>query len=161
MKEESGPQFHTVRGYELIRQQNVLKITPAMEDYLEMVYRLSLNAPFIRAGTLSKALNVRPSSVTKMIMKLNEQGLVTYDRYEVIFLTEAGRKTGAYLMRRHLTIESFLHLLGKKECLEEAELIEHSIGEETEKRMENLLEFFQQIPWVKAQWEEYLKNMAP
>ncbi len=64
------------------------RLTPAMEDYLEMVYRLCQQTHYTRTGKLSDALHVRPSSVSKMIMKLSEMGFVEYDKYEIILPTE-------------------------------------------------------------------------
>ena len=62
-----------------------------MEDYIEMIYRLSHDKGFTRVGDLSKELNVKPASTTKMIRKLNELSLVIYERYGYIRLTEDGK----------------------------------------------------------------------
>ena len=61
--------FHTVRGYQLLEQKK-RTLTPAMEDYLEMIYRSSLKDGYIRISTLSALLNVRAPSATKMVQKL-------------------------------------------------------------------------------------------
>ena len=79
--------FHTVRGYELIRQESK-PLTSAMEDYLEMIYRNSLKTGLLRSNMLSELLNVHPSSVTKMLQKLSRLGYVDYQKYGIIFLTE-------------------------------------------------------------------------
>lgn len=52
--------FHTVRGYELQRH-NKNFLTPALEDYLEMIYRNSLNEDYIRINILAQLLNVKDS----------------------------------------------------------------------------------------------------
>ena len=59
--------FYTLNGY-MKKENNFL--TPSMEDYLEMIYRLSLNTGFARVNELSNALNVQPPSATNMVHKL-------------------------------------------------------------------------------------------
>jgi Mn-dependent DtxR family transcriptional regulator len=154
MSQNQGAGFHTVRGYQLLKQQGG-QLTPAMEDYLEMVYRLCQSTAFTRIGKLSEALHVRPSSVSKMILKLSELGYINYDRYEVILLTEKGKTAGAYLLYRHQTIEKFLKLIGKTESLEEAELIEHVLSGETVSLLSRLLTFFAQDADAQRKFEDF------
>jgi len=138
--------FHTVRGYELIRQESK-PLTSAMEDYLEMIYRNSLNTGLLRSNTLSELLNVHPSSVTKMLQKLNRLGYVDYQKYGIIFLTEKGRTLGKFLYRRHQILEEFLRLIGGREPhLLEIELIEHHISPETLNNIDLLTRFFTENP---------------
>ncbi|HEX2938259.1 MAG TPA: DtxR family transcriptional regulator, partial [Ruminiclostridium sp.] len=47
------PDFHTVRGYQILEQHRKL-LTPAMEDYLEMIYRHSLTESYMRVNTLAQ-----------------------------------------------------------------------------------------------------------
>jgi DtxR family Mn-dependent transcriptional regulator len=142
MNGPSDSDFRTVRGYQLMNRQEG-QLTPALEDYLEMVYRLCLTYSYARVGMLSENLHVKPSSASKMIFKLASLGYLEYDRYEIILLTEKGRETGAYLIKRHDTVESFLKLLGCVNPLEETELIEHSLSPSTVSAINDLLDFFQ------------------
>ena len=75
--------FHTFNEY-MKKEDNSL--TASMEDYLEMIYRLSLNTGFTRINELSNALNVQPPSATKMVQKLNKLGLLDYKKYGILFL---------------------------------------------------------------------------
>lgn len=134
-------EFHTVRGYELKNSEK--KITSAMEDYLEMIYRNSLENNYIRTNQLAKLLNVRNSSVSKMAQKLGELDLLNYEKYGMVTLTDKGKRIGSFLLKRHLTIENFLKLLGcKKNILIQTELMEHIIDEETVERIQTLINFF-------------------
>ena len=54
--------FYTFNEY-MKKEDNCL--TASMEDYLEMIYRLSLNTGFTRIHELSNVLNVKPPSATK------------------------------------------------------------------------------------------------
>jgi Mn-dependent DtxR family transcriptional regulator len=134
--------FRTVRGYQL-QSRGGGQLTPALEDYLEMVYRLCMQSGYARVGKLSELLHVKPSSASKMISKLTQLGFVEYDRYELILLAEKGRQSGEYLLKRHDTIECFLKLLGCENALEETELIEHSLSASTVSALGCLLDYFQ------------------
>ena len=61
-------------------------LTASMQDYLEMIYRLSLNTGFTRVHELSDALNVQPPSTTKMVQKLAQLKLLKYEKYGVYTL---------------------------------------------------------------------------
>jgi Mn-dependent DtxR family transcriptional regulator len=133
--------FYTVRGYALRHQKGAF-LTPSMEDYLEMIYRLAKDKGYTRVSDLAGALHVQSPSASRMVQKLAELGFVRYERYGVIELTGQGHAAGAYLLRRHRIIEQFLKLIGVSEgILEETEKIEHNISEETLERINILVEF--------------------
>lgn len=140
---EEMPQFHTVRGYQLLEQNKKL-LTSAMEDYLEMIYRNSLVEGYMRINTLSELLNVQAPSATKMVQKLSALGLVDYKKYGIIFLTENGREIGKFLLNRHEIIETFLRHLGVSDSLLiETELIEHVISAETLQKIQQLNQYME------------------
>lgn len=134
-------EFYTVRGYALLNQEDN-SLTPSMEDYLEMSYRLSKDKGFTRISDLASALNVQPPSASKMVSRLAEMDYLIFERYGVIQLTEKGTRIGRYLLNRHKIIESFLKTIGVKEnILEQTEKIEHFLNENTLERIEVLLKF--------------------
>lgn len=141
MNNNTNSDFRTVRGYQLANQKKG-QLTPAMEDYLEMAFRLCMENDYARIGQLSELLNVKPSSASKMIPKLAQLGYLKYDRYEMIQLTDSGREIGEYLLRRHETVESFLKLVGSSNPLEETELIEHTLSASTVSAIGVLNTFF-------------------
>ena len=149
--------FRTVRGYQLVNQREG-KLTPALEDYLEMAYRICVENSYARVGQLSELLNVKPSSASKMISKLAGLGYLKYDRYEIIQLTDRGREIGAYLLMRHETIENFLTLIGSANSLEEAELVEHSLSSSTVSDLNDLLEFFSLNSATQSSFYEFKKR---
>ncbi|NLM89411.1 MAG: Fur family transcriptional regulator, partial [Syntrophomonadaceae bacterium] len=69
-----------------------------MEDYLEMVYRLSRDKGYTRISDLASALNVQPPSATNMVQKLSETPYLKYERYGLLKLTESGEEVGKYLL---------------------------------------------------------------
>lgn len=150
--------FYTVRGYELQRyNKNIL--TPALEDYLEMIFRNSLNEKYIRINMLAQMLNVKDSSASKMVKKLGELGLVNYEKYGIVTLTDEGTKLGEYLLKRHNILENFLSFIGcKEDALVQAELIEHVITDDTVINMEILYDFFKSDKYVLERYMEFKKT---
>jgi len=157
MKNDENSHFRTVRGYQLINRRKG-RLTPALEDYLEMAYRLCTENDYTRVVKLSELLNVRPSSASKMIFKLAGLGYLKYDRYEIIQLTENGREMGEYLLKRHETVESFLILIGSSNALEETELIEHSLSFSTVSDLITLLKFFETDSAAWNSFNSFKKN---
>lgn len=131
--------FYTFNNY--IKRGNKV-ITPSMEDYIEMIYRLSLNNDAgIRVNDLSNALNVKPPSTTKMIKKLNELDICECKKFEAITLTDNGKNIGMFLIDRHETVYKFLEKIGVKNTIfEQTEKIEHVIDFETINCMKKFLE---------------------
>lgn len=124
--------FYTDSGY--AKQNNGM--TPAAEDYLEMICRLSVKGP-VRIKELSECLHVSPSSASRMAQQMSASGYVDFKRYGYITLTEAGATTGEYLMKRHKIVKRFLELLkGTSDELTETERIEHYLSHETVAAME-------------------------
>jgi Mn-dependent DtxR family transcriptional regulator len=149
--------FRTVRGYQLVNQRKD-QLTPALEDYLEMTYRLSLESGYARVGRLSEMLHVKPSSASKMIFRLVDLGYLEYDPYDSILPTEKGREKGAYLLKRHDIVERFLGFIGNPNPLVETELVEHSIEHDTAFLLKTLLEFFNQDEAAKKRYEAFREN---
>ena len=146
--------FHTFNEY-MKKEENSL--TASMEDYLEMIYRLSENNGFTRIHELSSALNVQPPSATKMVQKLSEIKMLKYEKYGIIILEESGKKLGEALLNRHNTIENFLRILDipEAEILNETEKIEHTISEKTAKCFQDFVEFMKSNPSIVEEFKNY------
>ena len=135
----STENFHTFNEYMKKEEDN---LTASMEDYLEMIYRLSSETNFTRIHDLANSLNVQPPSATKMVQKLSDYKLINYERYGIITLTEKGKNLGKFLLDRHNTIERFLRLLGiSHNILEQTEKIEHTISNDTLIYLKNFVDF--------------------
>ena len=133
-------------------------LTASMQDYLEMIYRLSLIRGFTRVHDLSSALNVQPPSATKMVQKLSELKLLKYEKYGILKLEENGELLGEALLKRHNIIEKLLKILGvsESEILTETEKIEHTISKKTTKCFENFIEFSKDNPEITAKYKSYI-----
>ncbi len=153
--------FYTVRGYARLRQDDKSSVTPSMEDYLEMAYRLSRDRGYTRIGDLASALHVQPPSASKMVQKLSEVSFLNYEKYGAIELTGQGRELGEYLVKRHEAIERFLKIIGiTRDILEETEKIEHSLSQETVEQIMLLVQFMEENQqWMEA-YAAYKENFA-
>jgi Mn-dependent DtxR family transcriptional regulator len=129
--------FHTLRGYDRIDPG---EISHAMEDYLEMICRHTGSGEYLRVNRLASLLNVTPPSASKMAARLKESGMVDFEPYGLITLTDKGRELGEYLLRRHEIVSRFFCWVNHTQSeLELAEKIEHYLDRRTVENMARLL----------------------
>ena len=123
-------------------------LTPSMEDYLEKIYELMKDKGYARVSDIASSLAVQPSSVTKMLQKLDEQDYVTYEKYRGIVLTKSGERTGRAMKQRHRMLEDLLRMLGLPETTIQADVegIEHHVSPLTLTQFTHLVGFFHAFP---------------
>jgi DtxR family Mn-dependent transcriptional regulator len=110
-------------------------LTPAVEDYVKAIYTLESRDGGATTTALADRLEVRPASVSGMLPKLTELGLVEHEPYRGVRLTDRGRRVALEVVRHHRLLELFLvESLGMTwdEVHAEAEVLEHVISEELE-----------------------------
>lgn len=66
--------------------------TPSMEDYIEQIYNLIEEKGYARVSDIAEGLSVHPSSVTKMVQKLDRDEYLVYEKYRGLVLTPKGKK---------------------------------------------------------------------
>jgi Mn-dependent DtxR family transcriptional regulator len=122
--------------------------TPSMEDYLERIYKLIDEKGYARVSDIAEGLEVHPSSVTKMIQKLDKDDYLVYEKYRGLILTSKGKKMGKRLMDRHKLLESFLTIIGVKDenVYPDVEGIEHHLSWDSIACIENLVDYFSSRP---------------
>lgn len=130
--------------------------TPRVEDYVEVVYELILEKGYARVIDIGAHLHVSSPTATKMIQKLAEEGLVEYERYRGIALTDAGTDLAKRLRHRHDVLTQFLKLLGLDDASahRQVEGIEHHLEADAIERIDKLLDYARRHPeWWRAQAE--------
>ncbi|ANE48091.1 manganese transport transcriptional regulator [Paenibacillus swuensis] len=122
--------------------------TPSMEDYLERIYKLIDEKGYARVSDIAEGLEVHPSSVTKMIQKLDKDNYLVYEKYRGLILTSKGKKMGKRLVDRHHLLEQFLHIIGVQadNIYKDVEGIEHHLSWDSITCIETLVEFFNRDP---------------
>ncbi len=130
--------------------------TPGMEDYLEQIYLHIERSGLARASDIADSLDVLPSSVTKMVQRLDREGYVYYERYKGIELTDRGLAFGKKLVKRHDILEEFLRIIGVKEekIYEDVEGIEHHLSWNAIDRITDLVEALERNPKFVKQLKE-------
>src|SRR5699024_3786208 len=118
--------------------------TPRMEHYMELNYNLIQSKGYARVTDIAEALEVQPSSVTKMVQKLDKDSYVHYEKYRGFVLTDKGNKVGQRLVFRHELLEDFLEISGLDEdkIYDDVEGIEHHLSWNAIDRIANVVEFF-------------------
>ncbi|MEO1087599.1 MAG: metal-dependent transcriptional regulator [Acidobacteriota bacterium] len=119
--------------------------TSTVEDYLKAILlqqQTLADGELVTMGQIASALAVAPGTVTSMVKGLERDGLVDYEPYSGVRLSEDGRRQAAHVLRRHRLTELFLvEVLGLdwSEVHEEAELLEHAMSEKLVNRIDALL----------------------
>jgi DtxR family transcriptional regulator, Mn-dependent transcriptional regulator len=104
------------------------------EEYLETILYLTRDGGRAKTRDIARAMEIKPPSVSEMLLKLRDQGLVDYAPYEGALLTAAGRAQALQIERKHQLLETFLvDTLGVElnEAHDEACEMEHTISENT------------------------------
>ncbi|MGO1368985.1 MAG: metal-dependent transcriptional regulator [Senegalia sp. (in: firmicutes)] len=131
-------------------------LSPSLEDYLEEVYRLSLNKKEIRNKDIADILNVSMPSVVKGLKKLNEMSYIKYEPYEKIEVLEKGKRKGKFLVERNKILREFIDTIGSScDAKAEAEAMEHYLCIDTIRSIEKLINFLDNNPKIKKQFNEY------
>jgi len=114
------------------------RLTAPVEDYLKAIYTIGKGTGAAATNEIAERLALAPASVSGMVRRLADQGLLAYERYHGVKLTESGRRAALRTLRRHRVIEAYLaHALGYPwdRVHEEAERLEHAASEELVDRM--------------------------
>lgn len=90
------------------------KNSASKEDYLELIYELSIENSDFKAVDIAKKMNISRASVSEALKKLAEHGYITYEKYKPAQLTEKGLQVAQNVLNKHTVLYSFfkdiLHL---------------------------------------------------
>lgn len=117
-------------------------LTRSVEDYLKSVFHLTSQGGFATTSDIAEMLEVAPPSVSGMMKRLSETGLIEHVPYRGVQLTPQGRRAALQMIRRHRILESYLtSKLGFDwgDVHVEAERLEHAVSEKLIERMAEAL----------------------
>jgi len=120
------------------------KLSASLEDYLEAIHNLALEATVARSKDIAELLGVSRSSVTGALRALKKKGLVNYQPYGFVTLTKKGEAAAAEVVYRHEALKSFMmdvlgidpHTAQSAACK-----AEHSLGPRVISRLLDFIEF--------------------
>lgn len=112
----------------------------AVEDYLERILELINTKGYARVVDIARSLGISQASVTNMVQRLDAEGLLKYEKYRGLALTNAGELLARNITRRHQLLTDFLSLLGLPEDVVYADVegMEHHISPPTLRAIEAL-----------------------
>ena len=113
-------------------------LTRSVEDYLKTIYHLSDQGGFASTSDIAARLAVAPPSVSGMVKRLSEAGLIEHVPYRGVQLTSQGRRAALRMIRRHRLLEVYLtERLGYDwdGVHDEADRLEHAVSDELIERM--------------------------
>ena len=119
------------------------RLSRSVEDYLKAVFSLTHGGETASTTALADHLTVQPSSVTGMVKRLAEMGLLAHVPYRGVHLTQAGTREALRVIRRHRILETYLtEVLGYawEEVHEEAERLEHAASDRLVEAMADALD---------------------
>jgi DtxR family Mn-dependent transcriptional regulator len=119
-------------------------LSDAMEDYLKAIYRLqSEGGPPVSTSAIADEVGKTAPTVTSMIQKLADRGLLEREKYKGAELTAEGETVALEVIRHHRLLEAYLAErldYSWTDVHEEADALEHHISEEFERRVADALD---------------------
>lgn len=109
------------------------KNSVSAEDYLKRIHEIIDEKGYARAVDIASALGISQSSVSSMVQKLAAEGLLNYEKYRGMTLTEEGKKVALAVHKRHEILKRFLSLIKVPQKAQERDIegLEHHISNET------------------------------
>ena len=129
--------------------KNPVSLSASMEDYIEAIAHIVAEKKVARGKDIANRLKVSRASVTEALRALSKKGLVNYEPYEVITLTETGKATAEDVIRRHEALKDFfvkVLAIDDKIAEESACRIEHAAPPEVIDRLIRFVKFIEICP---------------
>jgi DtxR family Mn-dependent transcriptional regulator len=108
-------------------------LSESLEEYLKAIYSINERGRPAKTTELARKLRVAPPSVTQMLKRLADEGLVEYSPYKGVVLTGRGTAIAQRIVRKHRLLERLLHDflgLNKEKVHQEACRLEHGLSDE-------------------------------
>jgi len=130
-------------------------LTASQEDYLEAIHHVIEEKRVARSKDLVARLGVNSSSVTQALRTLSQLGLINYERYGVVTLTDSGEVQACDVIRRHEALRDFFVriLLVDNETAETAACrMEHAMPRTIVDRLVQFIEYTDRCPRGSTDW---------
>ena len=124
------------------------EITKTMEQYLETIYDLQEKWGAASVTDIAQIRKVKSPSVTYVLQKLKEKGLVNYKKYRSVTLTLKGKRIAKKLEKTHETLRWFFVKIGIDETTadDDACELEHVVQSETAEKLSEFVEWLKDNP---------------
>ena len=137
-------------------------ISSKIEDYLEAIYVIIKRKGYARTTDIADCLEVKPSSVTEMLQKLDSKGFIEYRKYEGAILTDKGYKIGEAVRGRHDALFNLLRFFQIPENIadKDACIMEHGLDPVTVIQVKKFVNFVKKCPKGIPDWLNHFKEYS-
>jgi len=133
-------------------------LSSGLEDYIEAIYVAELNGRLFKGADLARELGISRASVSEALGKLANKGLVKYESYGTVYLTDEGKREAGIVYNKHSILERFLMNvlnISQPEAGENACRIEHVISQELLDKIHSFTHFAEENEDLfKRIWEK-------
>ena len=132
-------------------------LTESMENYLEAILNLEKTQKVARVKDIAEKLSLQRGSVSGALKSLEEKGLINYEPYSFITLTDTGKKIAKEITHRHAVLKDFLlNVLQIEPLIAETTAcrMEHVIDKTTVDRLVCFIEYIHECPRTGDDWLE-------
>ncbi len=140
---------------------NEEKLSPILENYLEIIFHEEYSEGIARTGTIAQKAQVASSTVTSALKALQKLGYVDYQPYQLIKLTDKGRMLASRIAHKHMVLEEFLHsilLLAPEKADSVACELEHILDDETFTQLSKLTLIVNTMPEISSLLREKMSK---
>ncbi len=137
------------------------ELSENLEDYLEVILDLERTKKVARGKEIAQRLNIQPGSVTGALKTLDSKGLIHWERYGYVTLTEKGLCIAENISNRHSILKGFLiDILQIDETTADATAcrMEHAVDETTMARLVQFIEYLGECPQAGANCTQAFKT---
>jgi DtxR family transcriptional regulator, Mn-dependent transcriptional regulator len=130
-------------------------LSESLQSYLEAIFELEGSQKVARAKDIADRLQIQRGSVTGALKSLEEKGLINYQPYSFITLTDSGKKVAEEIAHRHHVLKDFLlNVLQVDEQTAETTAcrMEHVIDHQTIERLVCFIEYIHTCPRAGEEW---------
>lgn len=131
------------------------QLSESLEDYLEVILDLERTQKVARAKDIARKMEVQRGSVTSALKNLEEKGLINYQPYSFITLTQKGKKIAEEITRRHAVLKNLLlNILNIDEKTAESTAcrMEHAIDKKSLERLVAFSDYIYKCPRAGEDW---------
>ncbi len=121
------------------------QLSQSEEDYIKAIYRIfEKTGNAVNTNAIAKQMNTSPASVTDMIQRLHEKGIIHYEKYKGVSLKQHGNAIATQLIRKNRLWKVFLVEklnFSWDEIYETSDALEHINSNKLIDELENYLGF--------------------
>lgn len=139
------------------------ELSENLEDYLEVILDLERTKKVARGKEIAQRLNIQPGSVTGALKTLDSKGLINWERYGYITLTEKGMSIAENITNRHSILKGFLInvlQIDKVTADSTACRMEHAVDEQTMSKLVQFIEYLDTCPHTKTNCSSAFRDFS-